>query len=32
MAADSGNFVPFAQAMTTAGYKPAFIALGTPVR
>ena len=27
--ADSGNFVPFAQAMTTAGYKPAFIALGT---
>jgi ABC-type branched-subunit amino acid transport system substrate-binding protein len=27
--ADSGNFVPFAQAMTTAGYKPAFIALST---
>ena len=27
--ADSGNFTPFAQAMTTAGYKPAFIALGT---
>jgi hypothetical protein len=27
--ADSGNFVPFAQAMTTAGYHPAFIALGT---
>jgi hypothetical protein len=27
--ADSGNFVPFAQAMTTAGYRPAFIALGT---
>src|SRR5208282_2556708 len=27
--ADTGNFVPFAQAMTTAGYKPAFIALGT---
>ena len=27
--ADSGNFTPFAQAMTTAGYKPAFILLGT---
>jgi hypothetical protein len=27
--ADSGNFTPFAQAMTTAGYKPAFVALGT---
>jgi ABC-type branched-subunit amino acid transport system substrate-binding protein len=27
--ADSGDFTPFAQAMTTAGYKPAFIALGT---
>jgi hypothetical protein len=27
--ADNANFVPFAQAMTTAGYKPAFIALGT---
>ena len=27
--ADSGNFVPFAQAMTTAGYKPAFVALST---
>jgi hypothetical protein len=27
--ADSGNFVPFAQAMTTAGYHPAFVALGT---
>jgi hypothetical protein len=27
--ADSGNFTPFAQAMTTAGYHPAFIALGT---
>ena len=27
--ADTGNFVPFAQAMTTAGYKPAFVALGT---
>jgi ABC-type branched-subunit amino acid transport system substrate-binding protein len=26
--ADSGNFTPFAQAMTTAGYHPAFIALG----
>jgi hypothetical protein len=26
--ADSGNFTPFAQAMTTAGYKPAFILLG----
>jgi hypothetical protein len=26
--ADSANFVPFAQAMTTAGYHPAFIALG----
>jgi hypothetical protein len=27
--ADSGNFTPFAQAMATAGYKPAFVALGT---
>ncbi|MGA2306146.1 MAG: ABC transporter substrate-binding protein [Acidimicrobiales bacterium] len=27
--ADSDNFTPFAQAMTTAGYKPAFVALGT---
>ena len=27
--ADTGNFVPFAQAMTTAGYHPAFVALGT---
>jgi ABC-type branched-subunit amino acid transport system substrate-binding protein len=27
--ADTSNFTPFAQAMTTAGYKPAFIALGT---
>jgi hypothetical protein len=27
--ADASNFTPFAQAMTTAGYKPAFIALGT---
>jgi hypothetical protein len=26
--ADSGNFTPYAQAMTTAGYKPAFILLG----
>jgi Periplasmic binding protein len=26
--ADSGNFTPFAQAMTTAGYKPAFVLLG----
>jgi hypothetical protein len=26
--ADSGNFTPFAEAMTTAGYHPAFIALG----
>jgi len=26
--ADSGNFTPFAQAMTTAGYHPAFILLG----
>ena len=24
----AGNFTPFAQAMTTAGYKPAFVALG----
>ena len=30
--ADSGNFTPFAQAMTTAGYHPAFILLGDPVR
>jgi hypothetical protein len=27
--ADTSNFTPFAQAMTTAGYHPAFIALGT---
>ena len=27
--ADTANFVPFAQAMTTAGYHPAFVALGT---
>jgi hypothetical protein len=27
--ADTDNFTPFAQAMTTAGYHPAFIALGT---
>ena len=27
--ADSGNFPPFAQFMTTAGYHPAFVALGT---
>jgi hypothetical protein len=27
--ADSANFTPFAQAMTTAGFKPAFVALGT---
>ena len=27
--ADTANFTPFAQAMTTAGYHPAFIALGT---
>ena len=27
--ADTGNFVPFAQAMTTAGFHPAFVALGT---
>ena len=27
--ADTDNFTPFAQAMTTAGYKPAFVALGT---
>jgi hypothetical protein len=27
--ADNANFTPFAQAMTTAGYHPAFIALGT---
>jgi ABC-type branched-subunit amino acid transport system substrate-binding protein len=26
--ADSGNFTPFAQAMTTAGYHPTFILLG----
>jgi hypothetical protein len=26
--ADSGNFTPFAQAMTTAGYHPAFVLLG----
>jgi hypothetical protein len=26
--ADNSNFTPFAQAMTTAGYHPAFIALG----
>jgi ABC-type branched-subunit amino acid transport system substrate-binding protein len=26
--ADEGNFVPFAQAMTTAGYHPAFVLLG----
>jgi hypothetical protein len=27
--AANSNFVPFAQAMTTAGYKPAFVVLGT---
>jgi len=27
--ADDSNFTPFAQAMTTAGYKPAFVLLGT---
>jgi hypothetical protein len=27
--ADTSNFTPFAQAMTTAGFKPAFVALGT---
>ena len=27
--ADNANFAPFAQAMTTAGYHPAFVALGT---
>jgi hypothetical protein len=27
--ADSANFTPFAQAMTTAGYHPAFVSLGT---
>ena len=27
--ADTANFTPFAQAMTTAGYHPAFILLGT---
>jgi Periplasmic binding protein len=27
--ADNSNFTPFAQAMTTAGFKPAFVALGT---
>ena len=27
--ADTDNFTPFAQAMTTAGYKPAFVVLGT---
>jgi Periplasmic binding protein len=27
--ADTANFTPFAQAMTTAGYHPAFVALGT---
>jgi hypothetical protein len=27
--ADDSNFTPFAQAMTTAGYKPAFVILGT---
>jgi hypothetical protein len=26
--ADTGNFTPFAQAMATAGYKPAFVLLG----
>jgi hypothetical protein len=26
--ADAANFTPFAQAMTTAGYKPTFVALG----
>ena len=30
--ADTANFTPFAQAMTTAGYHPAFIAAGDPVR
>jgi Periplasmic binding protein len=27
--ADDSNFTPFAQAMTTAGFKPAFVILGT---
>jgi hypothetical protein len=27
--ADNANFTPFAQAMTTAGYHPTFVALGT---
>jgi hypothetical protein len=27
--ADAANFTPFAQAMTTAGYHPTFVALGT---
>jgi hypothetical protein len=27
--ADDSNFTPFAQAMTTAGYKPAFVLMGT---
>jgi ABC-type branched-subunit amino acid transport system substrate-binding protein len=27
--ADASDFTPFAQAMTTAGFKPAFVALGT---
>jgi hypothetical protein len=27
--ADTANFTPFAQAMTTAGYHPAFVVLGT---
>ena len=27
--ADTSNFTPFAQAMTTAGYHPAFVVLGT---
>ena len=30
--ADNSNFTPFAQAMTTAGYHPAFVILGDPVR
>ena len=30
--ADTADFTPFAQAMTTAGYHPAFVALGDPVR
>ena len=30
--ADNANFTPFAQAMTTAGYHPAFVAVGDPVR